>query len=75
MATFPLETLFVCVFPTVLKLTLQTTLISDSEIRLPLPPKWWDKGLCHHTQQSMIIIKWGLNSQMLPAHLGCSAEY
>jgi hypothetical protein len=36
------ETGFLCVALAVLELTLQTRLASNSEIRLPLPPKCWD---------------------------------
>jgi hypothetical protein len=36
------ETGFLCIALAVLELTLQTRLASNSEIRLPLPPKCWD---------------------------------
>jgi hypothetical protein len=36
------ETGFLCVVLAVLELTLETRLASNSEIRLPLPPKCWD---------------------------------
>jgi hypothetical protein len=37
------ETGFLCIVPAVLELTLETRLASNSEIRLPLPPKCWDQ--------------------------------
>jgi hypothetical protein len=39
---FVFETGFLCVALAVLELTLETRLASNSEIRLPLPPKCWD---------------------------------
>jgi hypothetical protein len=39
---FVFETGFLCVVLAVLELTLYTRLASNSEIRLPLPPKCWD---------------------------------
>jgi hypothetical protein len=36
------ETGFLSVALAVLELTLQTRLVSNSEIRLPLPPECWD---------------------------------
>jgi hypothetical protein len=36
------ETGFLCIALTVLELTLWIRLASNSEIRLPLPPKCWD---------------------------------
>jgi hypothetical protein len=36
------ETQFLCIALAILELTLQTGLASNSEIRLPLPPKYWD---------------------------------
>jgi hypothetical protein len=40
---FPPETGFLCIAQAVLELTLYTRLASNSEIRLPLPPKCWDQ--------------------------------
>jgi hypothetical protein len=36
------ETGFLCIALAILELTLETRLVSNSEIRLPLPPKCWD---------------------------------
>jgi hypothetical protein len=50
------ETGFLCV---VLELTLQTRLTSNSEIHLPLPPKYWDQRRAPpHPARIFVFLNW-----------------
>ena len=57
------ETGFLCIALAILELTLKTRLASNSEIHLPLPPKFWDSrcapllpGLFEFLQVSFICL-------------------